>query len=189
MNNRAIIITIVGSREAPIAACEFMAQQSLLLRTNDIIVRTGDASRGIDDSVVNSCNYYQATHPDEMVMMATTTNLEVYTAQDSITDPAAHAMASKYHPVWDNLSDYAKLLHARNCYQVAGLQLNRPSDAVLCWTPDGITHHKKRSAKTGGTGTAISIASAEFNIPVFNVRNKVSFREWLLFTKNLRIEQ
>lgn len=189
MNNHAIIITIVGSREAPQAACEFMAQQSLLLRANDIIVRTGDASRGIDDSVVNSCNYYQATHPDEMVMMATDVNLEVYTARDSVDDVLAHKMASKYHPVWENLTDYAKLLHARNCYQIAGLKLDRPSNAVLCWTPDGITHHKQRSAKTGGTGTAISVASAEFNIPVFNVRNKVSFREWLTFTKQLRLDQ
>jgi hypothetical protein len=189
MNNQAIIITIVGSREAPQAACEFMAQQSLLLRANDIIVRTGDASRGIDDSVVNSCNYYMATHPDEMVMMATGTNLEVYTANDSVNDAVAHTMASKYHPVWNNLTEYAKLLHARNCYQVAGLNLNRPSNALLCWTPDGITHHKKRSVKTGGTGTAISVASEEFDIPVFNIRNKVSFREWLVFTKQLRLEQ
>ena len=41
---------------------------------------------------------------------------------------------------------------------------------VICWTPDGCESHLTRSIKTGGTGTAIAIASTN-GIPVFNLKN------------------
>ena len=183
-----IIITIVGSREAPFAACSFLAQQSLMLRNNGVLIRTGDASKGIDDAIVNPWQYYEGRDPDELQLMRSNACLEVYTAQDAVNDDNAQQMAARYHPVWENLTDYAKLLHARNCYQIAGLMLNNPSTAVVCWTPDSVTTHAARSKRTGGTGTAISVASALYNIPVFNINNKKSFREYNAFIASLKLQ-
>lgn len=79
-------------------------------------------------------------------------------------------LAAKHHPNWSKLGRAAKLLHARNCYQVLGKDLLIPSDFVICWTPDGCESYKTRSSLTGGTGTAIEIASKR-NIPIINMFN------------------
>lgn len=73
---------------------------------------------------------------------------------------AALAMAEKYHPAWDRCSPGARKLHARNCYQVLGFDLNTPSNFILCWTPSGKVE--------GGTGQAMRIA-LDNNIPIINM--------------------
>lgn len=179
------IVTIVGSRKAPDDVCKFTAEQSLYLRSKGVLVRTGDATRGVDDSVCFPLKYTRDVSADEVVLSKTVENLEIYVAQDAVDDDKAEAMATKYHKAWDHLTDFAKLLHARNCYQVAGLLLNNPSTCVLCWTPDGANTHAKRIKATGGTGTAISVASMVYNIPVFNVRNGKDIRAYYAFIHNL----
>jgi len=79
-------------------------------------------------------------------------------------------MAARFHPGWSYCSPAARKLHARNCYQILGIDLKTPCAFVVCWTPDGCEHHDTRTSRTGGTGQAISIASAN-NIPVFNLFN------------------
>ena len=74
-------------------------------------------------------------------------------------DDDALALAASIHPAWDRCKSYARLLHARNCYQVLGQKLNEPSDFLLCWTENG--------EKRGGTRTAIVLAENN-NIPVLN---------------------
>ncbi len=64
-------------------------------------------------------------------------------------------------------------LHVRNTFQVLGPNLDDPSDFVVCWTPDGAEKAEDTSEVTGGTGTAIRIAST-YEIPVYNLRNKKS---------------
>lgn len=71
------------------------------------------------------------------------------------------------HAAWHALTPAARKLHARNACQVFGLNLDVPSTVVLCWTPDGCESHSERSRATGGTGTAISLASLA-QIPVIN---------------------
>ena len=61
-------------------------------------------------------------------------------------------MAAEHHPNWDNLSQGARKLHARNSHQVMGQDLNSPSQFVLAWTPGG--------KGEGGTGQAIRLAKA-----------------------------
>jgi hypothetical protein len=78
--------------------------------------------------------------------------------------------ASRIHPVWHKLTPAAKNLHARNVYQVMGESLSEPSLFLVCWTIDGCEHKKDRNIETGGTGTAIAIAS-ENGIPVYNLAN------------------
>ena len=69
-------------------------------------------------------------------------------------------IASRLHPAWNRCSPAVRKLHARNAAVLLGATLDRPIDAVVCWSPDG--------AVVGGTGMALRIA-AERGIPVFNL--------------------
>lgn len=69
-------------------------------------------------------------------------------------------LASDLHPAWDQCNNAARKLHARNCYQILGKELNSPSEFVICWTDQG--------GMKGGTATAIKLAKAH-NIPVYNL--------------------
>lgn len=72
----------------------------------------------------------------------------------------AMTIAENYHPSWDRLTLNGRKLMARNCYQVLGENLDKPSDFIVCYTPDG--------KASGGTGQALRIAE-DFNIPIFNL--------------------
>jgi hypothetical protein len=91
---------------------------------------------------------------------------DIFLANDATLEAAK--IAREYHPAWDRCTSYAKRLHARNAFQVLGGDLKTPSKFLLCWTPDGCEKHADRTIKTGGTGTAISIAS-ENGIKVYNL--------------------
>jgi len=95
--------------------------------------------------------------------------------------PRALEIASQIHPRWDYLSPAAMKLHGRNVYQVLGRTLDRPSQAVICWTKDGATNAAQTSSATGGTGTAIRLAS-RYGVSVFNLGDPNSRRDlasWL----------
>ena len=79
----------------------------------------------------------------------------------STVSDAALEMAARYHPAWNRCSPGAKRLHARNCYQVLGLDLSTPAEFVVCWTPS--------AAREGGTGQALRIARA-WDIPIYDLR-------------------
>jgi hypothetical protein len=82
---------------------------------------------------------------------------------------AAFQVASVIHPAWSFLKPAAKQLAARNMQQIMGEDMNNPVKCVICWTRDGARTHREYSHKTGGTGTAIALASL-FDIPVFNLK-------------------
>lgn len=150
-----IFITVTGSRRTPDHILNYLSRLSCRLQSVGITVRTGDAVGA--DSSARSC--------DSLI--------EVYAARDGELRTDAHTLAAKYHGAWDRCGMYARNLHARNCFQVAGRDLSNPvlSECVICWTPDGCETHAARSVATGDTGTVISIAEAEFHIPVFNLYN------------------
>ena len=85
-------------------------------------------------------------------------------------------IAAEYHSAWQYLKRPVKMLMARNVYQVLGINLDQPSDFVICWTPDGCTSRKERTKATGGTGQAIAIADA-YNIPIFNLQREHAIAE------------
>jgi hypothetical protein len=92
-------------------------------------------------------------------------------------------VAKKYHPYWDKMSSFAQKLHGRNYYQVFPLGYTHPVQMVICWTPDACDHHSKRSIKTGGTGTAISIATMESkSTKVFNLANPKTLKMIMDYT-------
>lgn len=84
--------------------------------------------------------------------------------------PDAIKLASSIHPMWSRLSPSAKGLVTRNMHQILGPTLNTPVRFVLCWTPDGCESIDQYSIRTGGTGTAISLADVN-SIPVFNLKH------------------
>lgn len=81
--------------------------------------------------------------------------------------PQAFELAKKYHPAWYKLSQGARKLMARNSHQVLGLGLDMPADCVICWTEGG--------KLKGGTAQALRMA-ADFNIPVYNLGDKLTGR-------------
>lgn len=94
--------------------------------------------------------------------------------------PEAFEIAKKYHPYWDNLSEGAKKLQARNSYQVLGDPFDNSVDFIVCWTPEGKI--------TGGTGQALRIAK-DLNIKVFNLalyeRSEDAYPEIINYIKTL----
>ena len=130
-----------------------------------VTLRSGGAI-GADLAFEYGCGIYQGKK-------------EIYFPHHATTE--AMEMAAKFHPVWDRLSPYVRSLHARNAFQVLGLDLQTPSTCLICWTQDGCTSHAARSVKTGGTGTTISIASSH-QIPVYNLvipSHLETWKSWL----------
>lgn len=86
-------------------------------------------------------------------------------------EPTAQAlkMAERFHPAWDQLGQGGQKLHARNCHQILGYDLQTPSKILICWTKEGLT--------VGGTATAIKIAD-KYCIPVINLGKGEHFRIW-----------
>lgn len=76
-----------------------------------------------------------------------------------VKDKKAFEIAKKFHPYYNNLSDAAKKLQARNSHQILGNDLKTPVDFVVCYT--------KKGTKKCGIGQALRIAKA-YNIPIFN---------------------
>jgi len=72
----------------------------------------------------------------------------------------ANEIVNEIHPAPHMLTQGARKLHMRNCYQVLGRDLSTPSSFVVCWTKDG--------KDIGGTRTAIVLAR-KYNIPVCNL--------------------
>ena len=140
----------IGSRSTPTDILNIFTKTAKWLDGRNYVLRSGGA-KGAD-----SAFEYGAI------------NKQIFYANDA-TDRALE-IASNFHPAWNRCSDYIKKLHGRNTFQILGRDLKTPVDFVICWTPDGCESHEDRSIKTGGTGTAISIASY-YNIPVFNFAN------------------
>lgn len=84
--------------------------------------------------------------------------------RDYVSEPQTDAflIAEQHHPAWENLSQGAQRLHARNVHQILGPDVTAPvlSSFVICWTRDG--------AGGGGTGQALRIAR-HYNVPIFDL--------------------
>ena len=147
-DNPLIYYTGVGSRNTPPHILAIMTNLATKLSTNNYVLRSGGA-KGADSAFEKGALWY-----------------EIYYANDATEKSIA--LAGQYHPKWNACKDWARKLHGRNAFQVLGDDLNTPSSFVICWTKDGAISHAERALTTGGTGTAISIASAH-GIPVYNL--------------------
>ncbi|MCY3829149.1 MAG: hypothetical protein OXF89_08445 [Rhodospirillaceae bacterium] len=73
---------------------------------------------------------------------------------------ACMEIAASLHPAWERCKPGARKLHARNVAILLGERLDRPVDAVVCWS--------ERGEAVGGTGMGIRIAE-DRGIPVLNL--------------------
>lgn len=87
----------------------------------------------------------------------------------------AEKIASKIHPLWDNMKQGSRKMHTRNMFQVLGSNLDLKSDILICWAPiDG-------KSITGGTRSAFELAK-RLNIPCYNLIDQETrefFLKWI----------
>ncbi len=158
----------IGSRRTPPDVMDLMKRiASRLELVYGYILRSG-AADGADSAFSSGCTIKEVFLPWKNFNGSASTLF-------NISDEAM-TLASELHPGWLKLSEGAKKLMSRNCYQILGENLNSPVDFVLCWTPDGAQTHAQRSFSTGGTGQAISLAD-KYSIPVFNLKNPKALQE------------
>lgn len=153
----------IGSRETPEPVQKLMFKIAGLLAKKGYVLRSG-AANGADTAFELGCN-------------ALGGKKEIWLPWKGFNDhedtglypnPGHFAKAEIALEHWSRLSQGAKRLHARNVGQVLGSNLETPVDFVLCWTPDGAVDRSECGSKTGGTGTAIKLAS-DAGIPVINL--------------------
>jgi hypothetical protein len=172
----------IGSRSTPPIILKKMYSLAVVLSRLGIILRSGGAE-GADTAFEAGAN-----HICEIYLPSPTFGYNPNRIH-SYPEPtySAMVMASKHHPRWQYLKPYVQKLHARNCHQILGRNLDEPSKFVICWTSDKCESNRNRTVKTGGTGMAIAIAD-EYDIPVFNLANEDRYDELLDFIANINTE-
>jgi hypothetical protein len=150
--------TGIGSRSCPALVGSVMTDIAKFLYTEQYILRSGGAP-GADtyfENGVTDDNYKE-------IYLARKGDFGNKSKLFGVSEEALN-MAKKIHPAWNSRGMTAnngkgRELHARNCYQVLGLNLDNPSNFLLCWTEDG--------NDIGGSRTAIILAKMK-KIPILN---------------------
>lgn len=155
----------VGSRETPEPVLKLMFKIAALLAKRGYTLRSG-AADGADTAFELGCNSVDG----KKEIWLPWKGFNKHEDTGLYPNPGHFAKAEVALSHWAKLTQGMKRLHARNVGQVLGAHLEEPVDFVLCWTPDGATTREQCTSKTGGTGTAIKLAS-DNNIPVINLYN------------------
>lgn len=141
----------IGSRNTPEHICELMSNIGEKLANNKWLLRSGHA-RGTDKAFERGCD-------------ASKGKKEIFT-KHHVTESALE-LAEQFHPAWHNCDDYAKSLHARNCFIILGNDLDTPVNIVLCYAPGEFNW--------GGTSQGLRIAR-HYNIPILNMFHENIYR-------------
>lgn len=155
----------IGSRRTPPDVLEQMQVFASLAAQRKWILRSGAAS-GADSAFEVGCDSVGGGKE----IFLPWRNFNNHPSNLYQPTSAARRMAQLIHPAWCRLSLPTQMLVSRNMHQIFGELMFEPVKFVLCWTPDGCEHYTTYGRETGGTGTAISVASRD-GIPVFNLRN------------------
>lgn len=149
--------TGIGSRETPEKVLELFTNIAKYLASSNFTLRSG-AAKGADAAFEKGVDI---VHGKKEIFLPWK-GFQNSKSELIVTDKRAFEIAEKYHPYWNNLKSGAKKLQARNSHQVLGIDLNTPSEFIICYTKNG--------KRNGGTGQALRIADA-YNIPIFDVGN------------------
>lgn len=167
-----VTVTTVGSRETPEDILRFMEEVGYFLAAKGIQISEGGAP-GADERFHRGVEKYWKDagyfpHLSRRIIPRDGFNNHhawhgehIYTLDRIEHTDLAMKIAEFIHPAWDKCSDFAKLLHSRNCYQVLGTDLLTPSILLFCWAKTSGNSIK------GGTRTAWEIAK-NFDIPCVN---------------------
>jgi hypothetical protein len=155
--------TGIGSRSTPPVVCEVIERVAVEMRNQGYVLRSGRA-----DGADAAFEYPAASKAVLYVPWGAFGSDRKLNGNPRVVVPTgplladAMELAADIHPAWDKVSGPARLLHARNCFQVLGDDLDTPSELLICYAiPD------KRSVK-GGTRTAVELAKM-FQIPIYNL--------------------
>lgn len=158
-----LIYAGIGSRETPSNILDIMRSLGMAMANRGHLLRSG-AADGADTAFEAGCGggkkEIYLPWPGFQRRATSERGIRAYPT------PEAFDMAAKYHPNWAACSSGAMALHARNCHQVLGWDLNTPADLIICWTVD--------AKGGGGTGQAIRLAKA-LKIPVFDLADPANF--------------
>lgn len=165
----------IGSRETPDEIGQQQRVVAKKLAAYGLILRSG----GADGADTNFEEAYLSVH-GKMEIWLPWMGFNGRTYEKYLPKPLHYALAMTLHPAWTRLTRGPQALHARNTGQVLGDDLKTPVAFVLCWTKDGARNEAEVTRNTGGTGTAIRLAS-RMNIPVINMYHT----DWLQQLKNV----
>lgn len=154
----------IGSRETPDRIILTMQALGRYLAEKGWVLRSGGAD-GADTAFEQGCDAMQG--PKEIFLPWSGFNKNM----SALTEPTegAFKLASTIHPNYQRLRQPARRLIARNMHQILGASLLEPVNCVICWTKDGCQTAEEYGRETGGTGSAIKLASLN-GIPVFNLQ-------------------
>lgn len=153
----------IGSRETPPNILKDM-EQFALMAAQFMLLRSG-AADGADTAFETGC--IRGTGAKEIFLPWKGFNKNGSILHD--VHPKAFEIAATVHPYFQYMRRPVKSLIARNMHQVLGPNLDTPVEFVICWTKDGCESHTTYDPKkTGGTGSAIALAS-KVEIPVYNL--------------------
>ena len=168
--------TGIGSRKTPEDILKDMRGMADALGCQEFVLRSG-AAPGADAAFEEGCD----VHCGYKDIYLPWPNFQKNPSPlNQVSDEAMELAADVYGYRFKYLKKPVKLLMTRNVYQVLGMNLDTPSDFLVCWTPDGCESEKTRGPKTGGTGQAIALASRHF-VPIFNLANEGRANQFLEF--------
>lgn len=150
-----MIYTGIGARKTPCDILIAMTQVGEYMAKAGHTLRSGGA-QGADRAFEIGCDYKSI---GKKVIYLPIKGWQKHNSCFHDVCHQAMVLASKFHPKWDALPTFSKLLMGRNSYQILGFDLDTPTDFVVCWTPKGEV--------VGGTGQALRMAKA-FKIPIIN---------------------
>ena len=136
----------IGSRDTPESILKALFSIGAYMAFHGWILHSGGA-KGADQAFQDGCESVKGP-------------MRIFRPHQAMVSSEAYEIAAKFHPAWDRCSQYARLLHARNSYQVLGLDLKTPVRMVICYTKNG--------ARQGGTGQALRIAK-HYGVPIFDL--------------------
>lgn len=145
------IYTGIGSRKTPPNILRLMTSIASVLEQRGGLLRSGGAEGAdlaFENGVIDDRNKeifvprpnYRPGKPNDIVV------------RGNIWKEAMD-LAASIHPAWHRCSDFARMLHARNCFQVLGADLKTPSNFVIYWAPIN-----ESGMVSGGTATAVNLA-------------------------------
>ena len=163
------IYTGIGSRNIADDVEKLFNKLGMALAKRDYILRSGGAD-GSDLAFERGCDKFNGKKEIYIPWIGFNgSTSKLYNVTEEM-----YKFAEKYHPYWHNLKDGAKKLHARNCSQILGENLDAPTDFVICYTEGG--------KLKGGTAQALRIA-VDYGIKIFNAG---SYDDLDLFVKDIK---
>jgi Predicted Rossmann fold nucleotide-binding protein involved in DNA uptake len=149
----------IGSRQTPINVLNLMKQLAEVLAIKGETLRSG-AADGADAAFEAGCLHAGG----QAEIYLPWPGFNGHKSPLAYPHPDAFTLAARFHPAWNQCKQGARALHARNCHQVLGRNLDDPVSKVICWTPNG--------SGSGGTGQALRLAK-HLNIPIYDLGNPI----------------